>query len=541
MDKYYKKGREAAANAIVNSIARHKVSYLAADTDSLTAFVKLSKANKLLGSEKVSSLEDMVDAAEKTEHISVDIKDSPGNTKNILGEFDDDGNMSLHVIRGSSYKLDRNIDGKGHVVEKGENSRFYKNVTGKSLSADADKLVEKTKKKVGLKEDLSYLFEESIHSGSEKEYRKYVEEHIKNVAKAYEYIKENLPELFEELEISIDEMDKRIKEHDASKFSKEEFKPYANYWFGKYEDGNYTRLDSEPQEYKDAVEHHYKVNPHHEKHWNKKDMPISYVIELLADWLSFGFKMGEPKKEIRKYWFSKRDEKKENLSKRTFKIIDDSILKLIGFNRNLNESEFSDDLKNIYGDFWVPRRVSLDEGKTTIPEISDIIDEVKDIIYGFISKKDGCKIVNRDWIHNCKNLSDYYEVQTDPEITLKEKLGICTDQCLAIKYLFEKLHPDYKTQMYALMKGRFGHCVIGFMTPENKWYYLENAWDKQRGLHGPFETKESLEDYFNNTYYNAHKDDNDDDVIVMTYEDYTKASLNESFIILPNIYYSIEI
>lgn len=179
--------------------------------------------------------------------------------------------------------------------------------------------------------------------------------------------------------------------------------------------------------------------------------------------------------------------------------------------------------KKINGDTYI----KTDSGKyeqmyesVKVSEISDIIDIIKDIEYGFINKQTKERITDRDWIHSCDNLSDYYDVQYNPEVTINEKLGICTDQCIAIKYLFEKLHPDYKTQMYALTKGRFGHCVIGFQNSNNEWFYLENAWDKEKGLHGSFKSQYDLEEYLEMLYHKHHDKDNDDDVFVVKYEDY---------------------
>jgi len=160
-------------------------------------------------------------------------------------------------------------------------------------------------------------------------------------------------------------------------------------------------------------------------------------------------------------------------------------------------------------------------------KIDDVLKELYPIVYGFISVKDGSRIDDRDYIHNCNCLNDIYRVNYDPTVTLKNKLGICTDQSIATDYLINKYHPDIKCQLYALMKGRFGHCVCT-LNDNGNYYYLENAWDKKRGLHGPFASEGELEKYLFNTYFEAHKDDNDDEVIVRKYEDYLKENLSES-------------
>ena len=46
------------------------------------------------------------------------------------------------------------------------------------------------------------------------------------------------------------------------------------------------------------------------------------------------------------------------------------------------------------------------------------------IVYGFYSIQDGSRIDNREWIHACTNLKNYYRVCWDPEKTINDKLGI---------------------------------------------------------------------------------------------------------------------
>jgi phosphoesterase RecJ-like protein len=185
----------------------------------------------------------------------------------------------------------------------------------------------------------------------------------------------------------------------------------------------------------------------------------------------------------------------------------DALLESKKKNLVLRESEFSDDLTAIYGN-----------PNNETSRISKVLNDIKDITYGFISTQDGSRIDNRDWIHHCHNIYDYYQLNWDPEITLKNKLGICMDQSLAVKYLFNKYYPEMKCQIYALTKGRYiGHAVPCFCD-NGSWYYLENAWDKEKGLHGPYASQIDLETYLKNMYYQHHKDDNDEDVVVMPFE-----------------------
>lgn len=74
--------------------------------------------------------------------------------------------------------------------------------------------------------------------------------------------------------------------HDASKFTREEFLPYAWYWHSARDVDveNWTKL------YNAAWERHYKMNPHHWNFWDYHGngrpavMPIDYVKEMLCDW-----------------------------------------------------------------------------------------------------------------------------------------------------------------------------------------------------------------------------------------------------------------
>lgn len=106
-------------------------------------------------------------------------------------------------------------------------------------------------------------------------------------------------------------------------------------------------------------------------------------------------------------------------------------------------SEFSNDLNNIFND-------ALREKQEK--KIKELLDQIKDIRYGFKDKYTGEIYDNREWIHNCKDLGRYYDVQKDPRITLRDKLGICTDQCLAIEYLTKKLYNDIEPCLWALTK-----------------------------------------------------------------------------------------
>ena len=127
-----------------------------------------------------------------------------------------------------------------------------------------------------------------------QEYNKYIEEHRANVLRAWYEFNTSIMEALDEL--SIEEMETvldNIKNHDESKYSKEEFEPYRN-WF-------YT-LDGEEKNklaYDRAWLHHLANNPHHWQYWvNINDdgsiepieMDEIYLAELFCDWVGMSYK-----------------------------------------------------------------------------------------------------------------------------------------------------------------------------------------------------------------------------------------------------------
>lgn len=121
-----------------------------------------------------------------------------------------------------------------------------------------------------------------------KVYTNYIVEHCDYVARVYYFLVEH--------KIIKDEFIHRIRNHDLSKWSDEEYKAYDKYFYGK----------EKTQEIKDnfnyAWLHHIHANPHHWQHWvlmNDEDgthaleMPEEYVVEMFCDHAAFSFKAGK--------------------------------------------------------------------------------------------------------------------------------------------------------------------------------------------------------------------------------------------------------
>lgn len=166
-----------------------------------------------------------------------------------------------------------------------------------------------------------------IYEGKESyldEYKQYVIEHKQRVKKFADWLKKNLPELFNEVDEG--HFDVYIEEHDASKFSEEEFEPYARKFFGKQD------INGKPLEYvpgwDEAWEHHYKNNEHHPEFWDGQDIPEIFILEMLCDWGSFSIDKGNLNELISFYYDKARDDEEKNLSENTKAYIEDVLSKI---------------------------------------------------------------------------------------------------------------------------------------------------------------------------------------------------------------------
>ena len=157
-----------------------------------------------------------------------------------------------------------------------------------------------------------------------QQYDEYLFSHIHNVQRAWSEILR--PYLVEQGigEDELEEIDFRMKAHDASKLDKEEYKPYAEWFYGEHLDEG---------EEKDAFDlagvHHQNHNEHHWQYWvliqdtddpkyRSLDMPKEAIYEMLCDWHSFSAKDLE---STAYHWY---DTNKENmlLSDNTISIVD---------------------------------------------------------------------------------------------------------------------------------------------------------------------------------------------------------------------------
>lgn len=116
--------------------------------------------------------------------------------------------------------------------------------------------------------------------------------------------------------------------HDASKFSKEEYPAYDEYFYPS--DGSEVGEDPVRAEAFDrAWLHHQNHNPHHWQYWcliNDDDgklvplaMPANYVYEMVADWGSFAYRARKGQ-SLRDWYAANRD--KMTLNKKTRRLVE---------------------------------------------------------------------------------------------------------------------------------------------------------------------------------------------------------------------------
>jgi hypothetical protein len=166
----------------------------------------------------------------------------------------------------------------------------------------------------------TFNFLNMINEGLDKyqeDYKQYVVDHKARVEQFADWLLEHCPEVLDEVDPDI--FWDLIKAHDESKFSEEEFEPYAQKWFG---DGRKTR------EYELAWEHHWSNNEHHPEYWDGEDMPYIYILEMICDWGSFSIASGDMK-ELSDFYFNKaKADPEKNLSEATQEIIEDIISRI---------------------------------------------------------------------------------------------------------------------------------------------------------------------------------------------------------------------
>jgi adenosyl cobinamide kinase/adenosyl cobinamide phosphate guanylyltransferase len=137
------------------------------------------------------------------------------------------------------------------------------------------------------------------YTESKEAYMNYINDHKANVQQAWNTFKENVGGYkYLSNDFIVNQIDYKIKNHDSSKYSDEEFDPYRQKW--------YTADDEEIDydKYSEAWNHHKAVNPHHWEHWYNTATKsyeeatygeaerFVYLVEMLCDWIAMGMNGG---------------------------------------------------------------------------------------------------------------------------------------------------------------------------------------------------------------------------------------------------------
>jgi molecular chaperone DnaK (HSP70) len=162
----------------------------------------------------------------------------------------------------------------------------------------------------------AFKFLDMVTESYQEDYKNYIVEHKERVKQVADWLKENLPELFDN--IDLEAFNEIIQEHDESKYSEEEFEAYAQRFYNNGEEGF---------EFKEAWKHHWTHNEHHPEFWLGEDMPYIYILEMICDWGSFSIEKKDfTFKELSDFYYTKaKDDEEKNLSDNT-KIIIEEIL-----------------------------------------------------------------------------------------------------------------------------------------------------------------------------------------------------------------------
>lgn len=162
-------------------------------------------------------------------------------------------------------------------------------------------------------------------------YDNYLEQHKGNVAKGFEWIRDNLPELL--IDISGVNYEHQIcYEHDYSKNDPEEYNAYDAYFYTHAKNRSYAIVE----DFRKAWLYHIHKNPHHWQYWiliNDDpgegeivlDMPYNYILEMICDWWAFSWNSGDLN-EIFKWYDAHKDYMK--LSSKTRGTVEDILQKI---------------------------------------------------------------------------------------------------------------------------------------------------------------------------------------------------------------------
>lgn len=125
------------------------------------------------------------------------------------------------------------------------------------------------------------------------QYDQYLTKHKENVKNGFDWIRDNLPELVEDVPMEW----QCCFAHDRSKSEPDEYGAYDDYFYGN------NKSYQVVQDYRKAWLLHIHRNPHHWQYWvliNDDseegeiliEMPVNYILEMICDWWAFSWAKG---------------------------------------------------------------------------------------------------------------------------------------------------------------------------------------------------------------------------------------------------------
>lgn len=155
------------------------------------------------------------------------------------------------------------------------------------------------------------------------EYDAYLRTHISNVMRSWDDILKpvvldypNAP-----MDVDLDYIDSIMRDHDASKYSDEEYMGYCNHFYPS------EGFEDDDELFQLSWLHHMHNNAHHPEYWivfddgqsSPLDMPFEYICEMLCDWSSFQY--DDPDSTATQWWEDNRDDM--ILSEQTVRVVED--------------------------------------------------------------------------------------------------------------------------------------------------------------------------------------------------------------------------
>ena len=172
-----------------------------------------------------------------------------------------------------------------------------------------------------------------------EEYKKYIDNHIKNVIRSYNNLIANdwiNTPYNRDIKQELAALRNKIINHDASKYSDAEFDAFRAYLYPI----NDEEKENAKEDFEVAKKHHYKVNDHHPEHWIDKngipqDMPLICILELICDWDAMGYNTTKGySSSAMDFWKKTRNTRWKDLMTEKTIITIDRLMKLMYYNED---------------------------------------------------------------------------------------------------------------------------------------------------------------------------------------------------------------